>query len=232
MNAELVRKGKTKDVYRLPNGHYQFRFKDDVTGHADGTIDPGANQVVGRVGGIGAACLRMSAHFFAMFREAGIPTHFVSADIGAGSMTVLPAEMYGRGLEVIVRQVATGSFARRYGGYIQDGAPLDRLVEFTLKDDDRGDPPATSETLAALGIITEAEYASQRQMARGICGIIDGEMKKRGLALYDMKMEFGRCGPDGQMALVDEVSPGCMRVCRDGRPLSGLDLAEWFFRAP
>lgn len=229
MQAELVRSGKTKDVYRLPNGIFRLHFKDDVTGHADGTVDPGANTVIGKIDGIGAACLRMTTHFFELFRREGLPTHFIESDLAAGTMSVRPARMFGKGVEVIVRQIATGSFIRRYGDYIEDGARLDRLVEFTIKDDDRGDPLATSETLAALGIMTEAEYARQRDMARKVCGLVDAEMQKRGLALYDMKMEFGRVGDDGEISLVDEISPGCMRVYKNDKQLSGLALAQAFF---
>lgn len=231
MTAELVRKGKTKDVYRLPDGNYRLHFKDDVTGHADGTVDPGANTVIGSIRGIGAACLRMTTHFFELFRAAGLPTHFISSDLAAGTMLVRPARMFGKGVEVIVRQVATGSFIRRYGEYIKDGSPLDRLVEFTIKDDARGDPLATSETLAALGIMTQSEYDRQRDLARTVCGLIDGEMKTRGLTLYDMKMEFGRCGAGDEIAVVDEISPGCMRVYRGAEALSGMALAEAFFAA-
>ena len=229
MSVELVRKGKTKDVYRLSDGTYRLHFKDDVTGHADGTVDPGANTVVGKIAGIGDACLRMTTYFFELFRKEGLATHFISSDIAAGTMTVQPAKMFGKGVEVIVRQIATGSFIRRYGDYIKDGAPLDRLVEFTIKDDERGDPLSTSETLSALGIMTEAEYATQRDMARKICGVIDVEMKKRGLTLYDMKMEFGRCGEGDVISLVDEISPGCMRVYRGDKSLSGMELAKEFF---
>jgi phosphoribosylaminoimidazole-succinocarboxamide synthase len=229
MSAELIRKGKTKDVYRLPDGTYRLYFKDDVTGHADGTVDPGANAVVGQITGIGEACLRMTTHFFELFKKEGLATHFLSTDMAAKTMTVQPAKMFGDGVEVIVRQIATGSFIRRYGAYMKDGTPLDRLVEFTIKDDGRGDPLATSETLAALGIMTEAEYTTQRDMARKICALIDAEMQKRGLTLYDMKMEFGRCGADGKISLVDEISPGCMRVYRGDKSLSGMELAKEFF---
>ena len=229
MQAELLRSGKTKDVYRLSDGNIRLQFKDDVTGHADGTVDPGANAVIGKIAGIGAACLRMTTHFFELFRSTGLPTHFIASDLAAGTMTVRPARMFGKGVEVIVRQVATGSFIRRYGDYMKDGTPLDRLVEFTIKDDDRGDPLATSETLAALGIMTEAEYGRQRDMARTVCGLVDAEMAKRGLKLYDMKMEFGRCGDGGEISLVDEISPGCMRVYKGNAQLSGLALAQAFF---
>ena len=229
MNAELIRIGKTKDVYRLADGSYRFHFKDDVTGHADGTVDPGADVVIGKIAGIGEACLRMTVYFFELFRASGFPTHYISSDFTAKTMTVRAANMFGKGVEVIVRQVATGSFVRRYGGYVKDGDLLDRLVEFTIKDDERGDPLATSETLAALGIMTGEEYDLQREMARRICAVIDAEMKKRGLILYDLKMEFGRCRDDGGISLVDEISPGCMRVYRGGNQLSGLELAEAFF---
>ncbi len=229
MTAELIRKGKTKDVYRLSDGTYRLHFKDDVTGHADGTVDPGANSVIGQVKGIGDACLRMTTYFFNLFNKEGLATHFLSSDLDAGTMTVRPAKMFGKGVEVIVRQIATGSFIRRYGDYIGEGAALDRLVEFTIKDDGRGDPLATSETLAAIGVMTEEEYRIQRDMARRICAVIDAEMKKRGLTLYDMKMEFGRCGEGNVISLVDEISPGCMRVYRGEKSLSGMELAKEFF---
>ena len=229
MSAELVRRGKTKDVYRLPDGNFRMHFKDDVTGHADGTVDPGANAVIGRIAGSGAACLRMTAYFFEALNKAGFATHYLSSDLAAGTMTVRPARMFGKGVEVIVRQVAAGGFIRRYGDYIREGAPLDRLVEFTIKDDDRGDPPATAETLAALGIMTTADCDRLRDQARAVCGLVDGELRARGLSLHDMKMEFGRCDADDEIALVDEISPGCMRVRRDGEPLSGLALARAFF---
>ena len=103
--------------------------------------------------GAGRAGLRLSKMFFEKLKARGIPTHYIDADIEAATMTVLPAEVFGKGVEVICRYRAVGSFLRRYGGYVQEGQPLDAFVEITLKDDQRGDPPITDEGLAMLGIL-------------------------------------------------------------------------------
>ena len=138
--------GKTKDVYELENGNYMLQFKDDMTGE-NGVFDPGANTVGAHIEGIGRENLRVSVKFFEMLNAAGIKTHYVSADIDNATMEVLPAKPFGKGLEVICRYRAVGSFIRRYGAYIEDGAKLPAYVEMTIKDDDRGDPLITKEGL-------------------------------------------------------------------------------------
>ena len=114
-----VYSGKTKDVFALDNGHYLLKFKDDVTG-TDGVFDPGANTVGLRIEGIGKANLRMSILFFEVLKQAGIRTHYVNANLDDATMEVLPAKVFGNGLEVICRYRAVGSFLRRYGAYIQE----------------------------------------------------------------------------------------------------------------
>ena len=106
--------GKTKDVFALDNGNYLLKFKDDCTGK-DGVFDPGENTVGLTIEGIGKANLEVSIMFFEILKKAGIKTHYVSADIDNATMEVLPATVFGKGLEVICRLVATGSFVRRYG---------------------------------------------------------------------------------------------------------------------
>ncbi|MBQ4088729.1 MAG: phosphoribosylaminoimidazolesuccinocarboxamide synthase, partial [Clostridia bacterium] len=146
--------GKTKDVYALDNGNVMLKFKDDCTGK-DGVFDPGENSVGLTIEGIGKANLQSSIHYFELLKQAGIKTHYVSANLDDATMEVLPATVFGHGLEVICRLVATGSFIRRYGAYIADGTVLEGgYVECTLKDDAKGDPLITSEGLAALGIMT------------------------------------------------------------------------------
>ena len=122
--------GKTKNVYELDNGNYMLEFKDDVTGE-NGVFDPGANTVGLSIEGIGKSNLKMSVHFFEILKAAGIKTHYVSADLEKGTMEVLPAKVFGQGLEVICRLKATGSFVRRYGDYIEDGSFL-RLSTLTV----------------------------------------------------------------------------------------------------
>ena len=149
---ELVYRGKTKDVYRLDGGRVLLRFKDDVTG-TDGVFDPGANTVGLSIEGIGRENLAMSAHFFGLLKAAGLKTHFISANLEENTMEALAAVPFGKGVEVICRRRAAGSFVRRYGAYVESDAPLPDYVEMTLKDDARGDPLITQEALEILGIM-------------------------------------------------------------------------------
>ena len=125
--------GKTKDVYSLENGNVMLKFKDDCTGK-DGVFDPGENTVGLTIEGIGKANLQTSVYYFELLKAAGIQTHYISANVDDATMEVFPAKVFGHGLEVICRLVATGSFIRRYGEYIQDGTPLaGGYVECTFK---------------------------------------------------------------------------------------------------
>ena len=128
---EKIYQGKTKDVYKLENGNVLLKFKDDCTGK-DGVFDPGENSVGLQIEGIGKANLETSIKFFEILKEAGVKTHYVSADLDNVTMEVLPATVFGHGLEVICRLKATGSFIRRYGEYIEDGisSPLSFPIHF------------------------------------------------------------------------------------------------------
>ena len=218
-----VYQGKTKDVYQLENGDMMLKFKDDVTGE-NGVFDPGANTVGLSIDGMGQAGLRMSTYYFELLRAKGIQTHFISSDIDAATMTVHPASAFGKGLEVICRYRAVGSFIRRYGLYAEEGQPLDAYVEITLKDDDRGDPLITREGLSMLGIMTGAEYDAISAAQKQICGIIRDDLAARGLELYDIKLEFGRA--DEGVMLIDEISGGNMRVYENGNIVQPLDLVK------
>lgn len=221
----LVYKGKTKDVYELENGNCLLKFKDDVTG-ADGVFDPGANTVGLSIEGVGKAGLRLTKFFFEKLNDMGIPTHYVDADIENATMTVLPAKMFGKGVEVICRYRAVGSFLRRYGMYATEGQPLDAYVEVTLKDDDRNDPLITDEGLEILGIMTKEEYKILSDLTKKISGVVKDELAKKGMELYDIKFEFGRVGEDNHIALIDEISGGNMRAYKDGEYIEPLKLEE------
>ena len=218
-----IYEGKTKTVYELEDGNYLLKFKDDVTGE-NGVFDPGANKVALSIDGMGKACLMLSDYFFRMFRDAGVPTHYVSADVETSSMTVLPAKDFGNGVEVICRFRSTGSFMRRYGMYAKEGQHLDALVETTLKDDDRGDPPITDDALNMLGILSYKEYEVLKNLTKKISTLIKDDLAKKGMELYDIKLEFGRV--DGEVALIDEISGGNMRVYKDGKIVEPLELVE------
>lgn len=220
-----VYQGKTKDVFDLGNGKFLLQFKDDVTG-VDGVFDPGANTVGLTMEGAGEAGLKLTKFFFEKINAAGIATHYVDADIENRTMTVLPATVFGQGVEVICRHRAVGSFIRRYGRYIKDGQPLDAYVELTLKDDERNDPLITDEALDMLGIMSREEYRTLVDMTRKIANIVKEELAKKGMELYDIKFEFGRVGEDRHIALIDEISGGNMRVYKDGEYIEPLKLEK------
>ena len=216
--------GKTKDVYQLENGNVLLKFKDDCTGK-DGVFDPGENTVGLTIEGIGKANLQTSIYYFELLKKAGIKTHYVDANLDEATMEVLPATVFGQGLEVICRLVATGSFIRRYGAYIKDGTPLEGgYVECTFKDDAKGDPLVTCEGLAALGVMTPEMFESMKAQTLRITQIVADDLKKLGLDLWDIKFEFGY--NNGEVILIDEIASGNMRVYRDGVIVDPVELTK------
>lgn len=222
---ELIYKGKTKDVYKAEGNNVLLKFKDDVTGE-DGVFDPGANTVGLTIEGAGQSGLRMTKFFFEKLAEKGIPTHYVAADLDEVTMTVKSAKVFGKGLEVICRYRAVGSFLRRYGAYCEDGQALEAFVEVTLKDDDRNDPPISQDALAQLGLLTAEEYVTLEALTKQISGVVKDELAAKGLELYDIKLEFGRDGVTGEVMLIDEISGGNMRVYKDGVYIAPMDLEK------
>lgn len=218
---ERLYRGKTKDVYLWEEDQVLLCFKDSVTGTGD-RIDPGGNEVIGRVAGKGSASLRLSVHFFELLERAGLPTHYLGPGPLENSLLVKRARSFN--LEVICRRRAWGSFLRRYGGHISAGEPLPGLVEMTLKDDERGDPPITGETLAALKLATAEEVSYMERTARQATALIVEELAPRGLELIDIKYEFGEAG--GRILLIDEISGDCMRLLRGDRLLLPAEPAS------
>jgi len=227
MNKKLVYTGKTKNVYALDNGNYQLLFKDDCTGE-NGVFDPGSNAVGLTIDGVGNVNIKMSVYFFEKINAAGIKTHYVSADIENNLMEVLPAKAFGKGLEVICRKRAVGSFRRRYGDYCEEGAPLPYYVETTFKDDAKGDPLVTKDALEALGVMTAKQYDDIKEMTQKITKIVSDDLEAKGLDLYDIKFEFGYSGDE--VILIDEVASGNMRVYRDGEYIDPMTLSDLFFK--
>ena len=227
MSQNLVYSGKTKNVYALDNGHYLLKFKDDCTGK-DGVFDPGENSVGLTIEGVGDVNLRMSIYFFEKINAAGIKTHYVSADLVNTTMEVLPAKVFGHGLEVICRHKAVGSFIRRYGEYIEEGADLPAYVETTFKNDAKGDPLVTKDGLVALKVLSEKQYDDIKSMTQQITQIVADDLKAKGLVLYDIKFEFGY-DADGNVMLIDEVASGNMRVYKDGSYVDPMTLSQLFF---
>ncbi len=224
---KLVYTGKTKDVFALDNGNYELLFKDDCTGK-DGVFDPGENAVGLKIEGVGNVNLRMSEYFFSKLNAAGINTHYIRADFSSTTMEVKPAKAFGHGLEVICRLRAVGSFLRRYGEYIAEGAPLPYYVETTFKNDEKGDPLVTKDALAALGVMTEKQYDDIKAMTQQITKVVADDLAAKGLELYDIKFEFGY-DDKGAVMLIDEIASGNMRVYKGGSYIDPMTLSQLFF---
>ncbi len=219
-----IYEGKTRDVYSLDNGNVMLKFKDDCTGK-DGVFDPGENTVGLTIEGIGKENLRTSVYYFDLLKKAGIKTHYVNANVDEATMEVLPATVFGHGLEVICRLVATGSFIRRYGEYIEDGTKLEGgYVECTFKNDEKGDPLVTGEGLAALGVMTPEMFESMKEQTLKITKIVADDLKTIGLDLWGIKFEFGYNG--GEVILIDEIASGNMRVYKGDKIVEPVELTK------
>ncbi|HHW08544.1 MAG TPA: phosphoribosylaminoimidazolesuccinocarboxamide synthase [Firmicutes bacterium] len=214
--------GKTKTLYDLGDEQVLIVFKDDVTGTEAG-IDPGGNSVVGKIEGKGMAALRQSAYFFNLLAANGIPTHFLSLDLEKHAMIARKAQWYG--LEFVVRFKAYGSFVRRYGKYIKEGAPVGCLVEITLKDDERGDPLVVDETLEVLGIMSLEQVKEAKELVKKAATVIRQDLQAKGLELLDMKFECGTV--DGRLVIIDDVSTDNMRIIKNGEKVGPAELLQY-----
>ena len=226
-NLKLLYTGKTKNVYELPNGNCLLLFKDDCTGK-DGVFDPGENTVGLTIEGVGDVNLRMSIYYFEKINASGIRTHYVNADLSNTTMEVLPAKAFGKGLEVICRRKAVGSFFRRYNDYCTEGQDLPYYVEPTFKNDALGDPLVTKDGLVDLGVMTAEQYDSLKAQTQAITKIVADDLAAKGLELYDIKFEFGY-DPEGNVMLIDEVASGNMRVYKNGEYIDPMTLNGLFF---
>jgi phosphoribosylaminoimidazole-succinocarboxamide synthase len=105
---------------------------------------------------------------------------------------------------------------------------LDKFVEVTIKDDERGDPVISKDALAMLGVLTPEQYDELKERTRQICDVVKAELAKKGLDLYDIKLEFGYDAATQQIILIDEISGGNMRVYKDGQYVVPLELEKLF----
>lgn len=215
---KLIYRGKTKDVYE-DEPHLVFYFKDSVLGE-DGREDTGGNEVVGERKGKGSAVLDEAEFFFRLLEKNGIRTHFVER-IDERRARFLKAERIP--LEVIYRELAYGSFLRRYRGWVEELTPLG-IVEFTLKDDALKDPLITEEAIVKLGIASEGEVREMKKTTLKVAEILREFFSSRGLQLVDFKLEFGR--RNGELIVIDELSGDTMRVMKNGKLLSQEELRE------
>lgn len=196
---EQLYEGKAKKVYATEDPDIVIvDYKDDATafnGEKKGTI-------VGK----GAINNRMTNHVFKLFEAEGIPTHLVEElsdrETAVKKVDIVP-------LEVIVRNVAAGSFSKRMG--VEEGKELlCPILEFSYKNDDLGDPFINDDYALALGLATQEEIDKIKTYTRKVNEIMKKYFLSIGLKLIDFKIEFGRF--HGEILLADEVSPDTCRL--------------------
>lgn len=191
--------GKAKKVYSTNDDNYVIvSYKDDATafnGEKKGTIL-----------GKGIINNRLTNHFMQMLEENNIPTHFVK-EISDRETIVKKVEIVP--LEVIVRNVAAGSFSKRYG--IKEGTILNQpSLEFSLKNDDLGDPLINTYHVLSIGIATQKEINIIEEYAFKINSLLKEYLLKFNVELIDFKLEFGKTS-DNRIVLADEISPDTCR---------------------
>lgn len=195
---ELLYEGKAKKVYTTENPDVLIvDYKDDATafnGVKKGTI-------VGK----GVVNNRMTNHIFKMLEEKGIPTHFIE-ELSDRETAVKKVEIVP--LEVIVRNVAAGSFSKKLG--IEEGFRLlSPTLEFSYKNDELGDPMINDYYAVAIGTATREEIDKITELVFKINEILVDYFKSIKVDLIDFKVEFGRY--KGQIILADEISPDTCR---------------------
>ena len=194
-----IYEGKAKKVYATSDpAYYIVEYKDDATafnGLKHGTIT-----------GKGVINNKMSNIMFRMLEQKGIKTHFVE-ELSDRETLVRAVKIVP--LEIIIRNVAAGSFSKRYG--VEEGRELlSPTLEFSLKDDALNDPLINDSHIIALGVATEDELSQIRALAYGVNDALKEFFASIGVRLIDFKIEAGRL-PDGTIILADEISPDTCR---------------------
>ncbi len=196
---EQLYEGKAKKVFLTDDPEMLIvSYKDDATafnGLKKGTIT-----------GKGVINNRMSNLLMQKLEKAGVPTHFVEElndrETVVKKVSIVP-------LEVIIRNIAAGSFSKNYG--VEEGVVFDRpTIEFSYKNDDLGDPLINDYHALALGLATEEEIETIKKYAFAVNDYMKAFWKERGVILVDFKLEFGRLS-DGTIVLADEISPDTCR---------------------
>ena len=196
---EQLYEGKAKKVFATDDpGIVIVSYKDDATAFN------GVKR--GTIAGKGAINNRMTNHLMKKLEAAGIPTHFVEQlsdrETVVRKVAIVP-------LEVIVRNLSAGSFAKRYG--VAEGIVFDEpTIEFSYKNDELGDPMIDRSQALALKLATREELDTIERYAFAVNDFLKAELRACGVTLVDFKLEFGRL-PDGQIVLADEISPDTCR---------------------
>ena len=197
---EQIYEGKAKKVYKTDDPElYIVDYKDDATafnGLKKGTI-----------AGKGIINNQMSNRLMAMLESEGVPTHFVQElsqrETLVKKVSIVP-------LEVIVRNIAAGSFSKRYG--VDEGVVFDQpTIEFSYKNDELGDPLLNTKHALALKVATPEEIETIERYSLKINEVLKSCWLSCGVILVDFKLEFGRLA-DGTIVLADEISPDTCRL--------------------
>ena len=212
---EQLYEGKAKKVFKTSDPElYIVEYKDDATalnGLKKGTIR-----------GKGVVNNRMSNYMMSLLEKEGVPTHFVEElsdrETLVKKVTIVP-------LEVIVRNIAAGSFSKRYG--VKEGTELSiPTIEFSLKNDDLGDPLINDYHALAINLCTKEELETIKKYAFAVNDFMKAYLLKAGVILVDFKLEFGKLS-DGTIVLADEISPD---TCRFWDATTGAHLDKDLFR--
>ncbi len=191
--------GKAKKVYATADENLVIvSYKDDATA-MDGVKK-------GTIAGKGVVNNRMSNFLMQLLEKQGVPTHYVEElsdrETVVKKVSIVP-------LEVIIRNISAGSFAKRYG--VEEGIVFDEpTIEFSYKNDDLHDPLINSYHALALKLATKDEIETIKTMAFKVNAVLKEYFKTLGVKLVDFKLEFGRL-PDGTIVLADEISPDTCR---------------------
>ena len=197
---EQLYEGKAKKVYSTEDPNVVIvSYKDDATAF-DGLKK-------GTITGKGAINNRMTNNLMRRLEHKGVPTHYVEElndrETAVKKVSIVP-------LEVIVRNISAGSFAKRYG--VEEGIVFDEpTFEFSYKNDDLGDPLLNTSHALALKLATREEIALIRKYTMMVNDLLKGFMKEIGIDLVDFKLEFGKTS-DGTIVLADEISPDTCRL--------------------
>ncbi len=212
---EQIYEGKAKKVFKTDDPELVIvDYKDDATafnGEKKGTI-------VGK----GVINNRMTDHFMRLLASVGIPTHFVE-ELSDRETLVQRVDIVP--LEVIVRNIAAGSFSKRYG--VKEGVVFKKpTLEFSYKNDDLGDPLINTTHVYAMGLATPAEVGLISEYAYKVNEFLKSYLLECGITLVDFKLEFGKTN-DGKIILADEISPD---TCRFWDAKTGEKLDKDRFR--
>ena len=197
---EQLYEGKAKKVFATDDANLVIvDYKDDATafnGEKKGTI--AGKGVINNV---------MSNHMFQMLEKQGVPTHFVEQlserETAVKKVSIVP-------LEVIIRNISAGSFAKRYG--VEEGIVFDApTIEFSYKNDDLGDPLINAYHAIALKLATRKEIEHIKEMAFKVNEVMKTYFDHLNVTLVDFKLEFGKT-TDGTIILADEISPDTCRL--------------------